>query len=138
MKKNLSTIIAGLLIALTCGCGTAMANGNPFSPEMQKLLLEGASAQASVYKPVWEKLYTCTPDKTADGVLQIIGHTPDQKCHFKHTKYECRLPLDLTKQYAAAGIKSLDDIENGNFATDTAENSFMDSIHNNSEYCTSK
>lgn len=135
MKKNLCKFIVGLLIISACSIGNAMANNNPLSPEMQKFLLEGASAQALVYKPVWEKLYTCTPDRTSDGVLQIIGNTSDKKCHFKHSNFECKLPSDITKQYAAAGIKSLEDIANGQFEDRTDENDFMDKVHNNPEYC---
>ncbi len=139
MKKMLFMVIAGI-VAVICGSfGIAQANGEDlFTPNMQNLLLEGASARALVHKPVWEKLYTCTPDRTSDGVLEIIGTAADGRCQFKHVKYECALPPDITKQYAAAGIKSLEQIADGNFETNTAEGDFMDKIHNNPEYCTAK
>lgn len=139
MKKKLLVIFAGIVILFGCGYGVSANEDIDFAaPSMQSFLMEGASARALVYKPVWEKLNTCTPDKTTDGVLQIFGMTPDRRCHFKHAKYECKLPLNLTKQYAAAGIKSLERIADGNLETMTEEDNFMEKIHSNPEYCTAK
>lgn len=139
MKKRLLVIFAGIFMGLACSYGVQANEGMDFStPSMQSFLLEGASARALVYKPVWEKLNTCERGKTSDGVLQILGITPDRKCHFIHAKYDCRLPLSLTKQYAAAGIRSLEQIADGNLETTTEEDSFMEKIHSNPEYCTAK
>lgn len=136
MKKNLFIICTGLIFASAFGCAQAAMQNIP--PEVQAMLLDRASAQAKLYKPTWQKLYTCTPSKTDDGSLIIYGRSQDKQCHFKYSKFDCHLPSNIVKQYASAGIKNLDELSNGNFAANTEENDFMDKIHNTPEYCTIK
>lgn len=132
MKK---TFLISFIIILSAFCAVK-AEMPQMTMEVQTMLLERSMDQAKLYRPSWEKLYTCTPAKTYDGVLIINGKDQYGNCRFKHSKYTCAVPMKLNKQYASAGLKSLDDIANGNFATKTDESDFMDKIHN--EYCVVK
>ncbi len=134
MKKQL--FIATAIITLLTG-GIFAAEQN-IPPEIKAMLLDKASRQAQNYIPAWEQLYSCTPAKTDDGSLIVYGKLPNKKCHFKNSKYNCRVPLDITQQYASAGLKELKEISVGNFSTTSAENDFMDKIHNNEAYCVTK
>lgn len=134
MKKQL--FIATAIITLLTG-GIFAAEQN-IPPEIQVMLLNKASQKAQNYIPAWEQLYTCTPAKTDDGSLIVYGKLPNQKCHFKSSNYNCRVPLDITQQYASAGLKELREIYAGNFSTNSVENDFMDKIHNNEAYCITK
>lgn len=128
-------------VSVMCMCvfiGIAKANEEGFANNFATSLLEAAQAQAKLYRPVWNKMLTCTPGRTADGALIIFGMSQNNRCHFKYSKYNCRVPLGTTKNYAMAAIKSLDEIANGNFSTSTPENDYMERIHNNPEYCIEK
>lgn len=132
MKK---IFLTSFLILLSSVC-TVNAEIQSVPEEVKAMLYEKASEQAKLYRPTWEKLYTCTPSKTEDGSLIINGKDQYGKCRFKNSKYTCAVPMKLVKQYASAGLKGLGDISNGKFATKTDENDFMDKIHN--EYCVAK
>ncbi len=134
MKKIfLGITIFSIILSAIC---TANAEIKSLPPEVQAMFFDRASEQAKIYRPTWEKLYTCSVAKTGDGALIINGKDQYGNCRFRQSKYTCAVPMKLVKQYASAGLKGLDDIANGNFATRTDENDFMDKIHN--EYCTVK
>lgn len=138
MRNNFLKFSATAIICL-CGFSTiSQANQGVYNEEYALKMLDAAQAQAKLYKPVWQQLYTCTPAKTNDGALIVYGKTSNNKCSFKLSKYNCNLPFETNREYAAAGIKSLEDIEQGNITSSSPENEYMEKIHNNPLYCTIK
>ena len=136
MKKKIFMIVAGLVI-LSAYCGVNAAP-SVIPPEVSGRILDKIMETAEAQKLTWKQLYTCTRGKTPEGSLIIYGKAGNGLCHFKHSNYDCKLPSNVLKQYAAAGLKSLEEISSGKFSTVSLEDEFMDKIHNNPQYCSVK
>ena len=115
-------------------------NGNEVSDEkvadfMNDSFTDMIKQQAQENLPIFEKLTTCSP---AQGqYMQVIGQE-NNLCHFKFVDYDCLFPQEIAKEYAELGIKASQEMLKGKFSTETPENTRMNEILSNEDYCSYK
>lgn len=141
MKKYLSMILVILCLTSTC-----LAASDNWQKELSKYVSEKdlhdilssqtaseTSVMVDTMAPAYKHLASCKPYKNPD--IQIYGIRKN-KCHFRYSQIECYLPMDITKQYATAGMKASREIMNGNTNLNSQDIQIMRAIVSNRSYCT--
>jgi len=98
-------------------------------------IMEGATEQAKEMQPVYESMKTCTPAESQ--YLQVFG-IENNLCHFKYVDYNCLVPLNIAEEYADLGLKSVQEIFNGNLNTQSEESIKIQEILSDKDYCSYK
>ena len=129
MRKYLPVILLILALAFTVNIDTLAnsgwvdQNGNPVSDKdvadaFSQGIMQGVTNMAKKIQPGYRKLMTCSP-------VSI------------DCQYDCALTMDMTRKYAEASLKGVEDALNGNFSTTpkTPHAKYIQSVLDNPSYC---
>ena len=147
MRKYLPVILLILALAFTVNIDTLAnsgwvdQNGNPVSDKdvadaFSQGIMQGVTNMAKKIQPGYRKLMTCSPVSIDDASFHVYGISGN-KCHFKYCQYDCALTMDMTRKYAEASLKGVEDALNGNFSTTpkTPHAKYIQSVPDNPSYC---
>ena len=81
---------------------------------------------------VYESMKSCSSAESED--FHVLGKE-NELCHFKYVDYDCLVPLDIAKEYAELGLKSVQEMARGNISTKSYEAKRMQEILSNKDYC---
>ncbi len=143
MKKSLLLIMCALMLGSSVLANGQWRdeNGNPVSDKevtdaLSQGIMQGVTDMAKKIRPGYSKLMTCSPVSIDEAGFRVYGMSGNN-CHFKYCQYDCVLPMDITRKYAEASLKGVEDALNGNFSTTakTPHAKYVQSVLENPSYC---